>query len=52
MFMERFKKILSHHAVVLLLGYSMEISRSVNKDMHIRMFVTVFFIITKNDVAI
>lgn len=37
--MKRFKVILSYYAVILFLGYVVEIFRSVNKD--IRMFIKV-----------
>lgn len=47
MFMEIFEKILSDNAVFLLLGYTMEVFRSVNKDTCMRMFITVFVILTK-----
>lgn len=45
--MERFEKVLSHSAVFLLLASAMEIFRSVNKDICVRMFITVFLTIAK-----
>lgn len=51
-FMERFKKFLSHSAAFLLLGYAMDIFRSVNKGMCIRMFIAVFLKIPKKWMAI